>query len=116
MVGPTLFDFEKWGVAPARPFPAHARFEFGDGRSGVARHAVDVPLGFAGGRVEFADFFLEADTPAFLREGVLEARRGQLDVARRIRAGVGAPLKVNGMGHNVLGVVGKGPNPVGFAF
>ena len=53
MVGPPYFGFEYWGVAPARPCPADARFECGDGRLSVARHAVDIPARIAGGRGKF---------------------------------------------------------------
>ena len=36
---------KKREIARAQPYPAHARFKFGDGRLGVVRHAVDIPAG-----------------------------------------------------------------------
>ena len=57
----------------------------------------------------------DANIPALLRKGALEALGGQLDIERDIsptrKYGVRVPLRVNGAVHYVLSVVefGKGP-------
>ena len=81
----------------------------------MVRYATDIKVGIARRRCAFTEFVLEADIPAFLRKGALEAPGGQLDSGRdalTIRNhGVSRPLKVNEMGLYVLSVVafGKGP-------
>ena len=63
---------------------ASARFRSGDGGLGEGRRAADTPVGIAGNKGEFAAFALEADIPALLRKGALEARGGRLDFSRDI--------------------------------
>ena len=84
-------------------YPASARFRFGGGRPGEVRHATDIPEGNAGKQGKFAASALDAETPALLREGAMEALGGQLDTSRGVlalrRQGATIPLPVNRMGH-----------------
>ena len=64
------------GLPAVSTFPAHATFEFGDGRTGVVCHAADIILGVAAIKSEFAAFVLDSDIPALLGAGVLETRQG----------------------------------------
>ena len=70
----------------------------------------------AGRRGASAAFVLEAEGPALLCKGALEASGGQLDFERDILTirehGVDVPLSANEMGHYILSVValGKGPD------
>ena len=92
-----------------------ARFKFGDGRVGEVKFAADIEVGAPSSRGTFGAFLLEADNPALLRKGALEALGGQLDFARDVSAvrnhGVNFPLKVNEMGRRALSVVGFGTGP-----
>ena len=103
------------GFPKVMPNPTMARFKFGDGRVGEVKHAADIKVGSAGRKGAFTAFVLDADIPALLRKGVLEALGGQLDFDRGIMAirkrGVDDPLSVNEMGHHVLRAVAfaKGP-------
>ena len=72
MVGPPQFGIEAM---------ARARFKYGNALPGVAQFAADIPVGFAGGRGAFTAFPLQADIPASLRMGALEALVGQLDLS-----------------------------------
>ena len=60
-------------------------------------------MGIAGNIEKFADFAREAEIPASLCKGALEALGGQLeaprDILTRRKRGVDMPLKVNRMGH-----------------
>ena len=73
-------------------------------------------MGIAGFRGTFTAFALDAEIPALLRTGDLEALGPQLDFVRDtlspLRHGVCVPLSVNAMGHYVVSVVevGCGPN------
>ena len=73
-------------------------------------------MGIAGCRGAFTDFVLDADIPALLCKGALEALGGQLDFERDILAmrehGVDVPLSANEMRHYSLSVAaaGKGPD------
>ena len=75
----------------------------------MVRFAADIPVGIAGRKGVFRAFALEAASPAFLREGALEALGGQLDISCDVlflrKRGVGIPLKVNQVGDYVLSVV-----------
>ena len=86
MVGQSLFVF-----AMARP-------KFEGGRVGEVEHAADIQVGAAGCRGACAARVLEADIPALLRKGALEALGGQLDFERDImtirKHGVNAPPSV----------------------
>ena len=59
-----------------------ARFKCGDGRVGEVRHAADIKVGSAGCRGAFMVFVSEAEMPALLREGALEALGGKPDFGR----------------------------------
>ena len=82
---------------------------------GEVKHAADIKVGVAGRRGAFTAFVLDADIPAVLREGALEALGGQLDFERDALSfrthGMNDPLNANEMGHYVLRVVefDKGP-------
>ena len=69
----------KMGLPRVSPYPAQARFKFGDGRMGVARFAVDITADRAGAKGDFTAFVLDADIPALLRRGASEALGGQLE-------------------------------------
>ena len=58
-------------------YPSQAGFCLGDGRHGQEHHAADFPAGVAGHRGMFTAFALEADIPALLRKGAMEALGGQ---------------------------------------
>ena len=62
-------------------YPGCARFKFGRSRLGGVRSAADIPASIGRCRPNFAAFALEADVPALLRQGALEALGGQLDVS-----------------------------------
>ena len=61
---------------------------------------------------KFAAFALEADIPALLRKGALEALGGQVDFSRGLsplrKQGVRTPLQLNHMGRYVLSAVALG--------
>ena len=71
-------------------------------------HAADITVGIAGSKGTFTAFVLDADIPALLRKGALEALAGQLDFARNALTlgsrGVEIPLQVNDAGHYILSV------------
>ena len=73
------------------------------------RHAADVPAGAAGNKGKCTAFVLEADMPALLRKGAVEALGGQLDFSRDALAlrkkGVAIPLRVSRKGRYTLSVV-----------
>ena len=91
------------------PKVAKARFSFGDGRLREVRHAADVPVGIAGNRGMFTAFALEAEIPALLREGVMEALGGKSNFLRGSlnlpRQGAQKRLGVNRVGRYILSVV-----------
>ena len=103
------------GLGKAVPYLSIARFKFGDGRIGEVKHAADIKVGVAGRKGTFAAFVLDADIPALLRKGALEALGAQLDFDKDmlslLRHGVRVPLGVNAMGHYIVSVVefGRGP-------
>ena len=101
--------FRKFGLPEVLPYSATARSKFGDGRMGEVKHAADIMVGIAGCKGALAGFAPDADIPAFLRKGALEALGGQLEFEHDIltvrKRGVLAPLRVNAMGHYVLRVV-----------
>ena len=100
---------EKAGRPHISTQPAQARFKFGDGRMGDVEIAADITAGIAGPKGAFTDFALDAEIPALLRKGALEALRGRSDFSRGTPTlgsrGVGIPPKVNDMGHYILSVV-----------
>ena len=61
------------GIPRVRTRPACARFKFDDGGLRELRCAADSLAIIAGSRGRFATLFLEADFPALLRKGALEA-------------------------------------------
>ena len=61
------------GLPRVSTYPAQARFEFGDGRMGDVRFAANITVGIAGAEGNFTAFVLDADIPASLRKGALEA-------------------------------------------
>ena len=69
---------------------------------------VNIPAGIVCGRSMLTALLLEAEIPALMRNGVLEAMGGQLDFASNVwafrRTGVDVPLEVNGIGDSVLRV------------
>ena len=103
------------GSPKVMPYPTTARLKFGDGRVGEVRFAADIEVGIAGCRGAFTDFVLDADIPALLCEGALEALGGQLDFERDILTirehGVDVPLSANEMGHYILSAVALGKWP-----
>ena len=64
------------GIPRAATHPSRARSRFGDGRLEEVRHAADIPSGTDGNRGKIAAFVLEADIPALLRKGAMEALGG----------------------------------------
>ena len=72
-------------------------------------------MGIAGRRDVSAAFALDAESPAFLRKGALEALGAQLDFEKDVlsftRHGATAPLKVNEMGRYISSVVEFGKWP-----
>ena len=100
----------------AVPHPSSARFKFGDGRIGGVKHAADNRVGIAGCKGACAAFLLDAEIPAWLRKGALEALGAQLDFEKDtlspLRHGVREPLRVNAEGQYIVRAVefGRGPN------
>ena len=66
----------------------------------------DIPAGIIGGRGEVRAFLTEADIPALLRKGALEALGGKEESPRNAptlgRLGAEAPVTVGGKSHYVL--------------
>ena len=62
-------------------------------------------MGTVGGRGKFTIFLLGADIPSFVSGGALEALRWRLELNKM---GMGVPLKVNWVGHDVLSAVSLG--------
>ena len=73
---------EGQGIEKAYPYPAEARFKFGDGRIGEARYAADITVGIAGYKGSFTAFVLDAEIPALLCKGALEALYAKLDFVK----------------------------------
>ena len=97
-------------------YPSQAGFCLGDGRHGQEHHAADFPVGVAGHRGMFTAFALEADIPALLRKGAMEAIGGQLDFLHGSfnlrRRGAQIPPRVNRAGRCILSEVDfrRGPS------
>merc|ERR1712052_65500 len=95
-------------------YPSAARFKFGDGRIGEVQYAANISVGIAGCKGTFTAFVMDAEVPALLRKGALEALGAQLDFAKDTlwleRHSICVPLGLNAMGHYVMSVVelGKG--------
>ena len=100
------------GIPQVSTYPTSARSKFGDRRLGNVRHAADINVGIAGRRGAFAAFALEANLPALLRGGALEALGGQSDFARVVLTiqshGADIPLYGNVMGRYILAAVASG--------
>ena len=100
---------EKHGAPRVSTYPACRRFKFGDGRRGAERFAAESTAGIACFKETFAAFALDADTPALLSKGSLEALGGPPDFACGVlpvrKQGVGISLRVYQMGRNILSVV-----------
>ena len=107
---------EQKGFLRVLTYPAQARFKFGDGRTGNVCFAADITEGTAGAKGALTAFALDADIPALLRKGALEALAGQLDFARNTlilgSRGIGIPHRVNAMGHYILSVDDFPADPV----
>ena len=73
----------EFGVPPAKPRPACARFKFRKGWMNEFRLAANAPAGIAVRRGEFP-FLLEAHIPAMSCNGALQSAGGQLDLVRDI--------------------------------
>ena len=56
--------------------------QFGDGRIGEVRYAADIVVGIAGRRGAFTAFVMDAEIPALLRKGALDALGAQLDFGK----------------------------------
>ena len=67
------------GFPKAIPYLSAARFEFGVGGIGEVKNAADIKVGFAGCKDALEAFVLDAETPALLRKGALEALGDPLD-------------------------------------
>ena len=99
---------ERQGIEKAHLYPADARFKFGDGRIGEVRYAADITVGIAGRKGSFTAFVLDAEIPALLCKGALEALSAQLDFAKGTlwleRHGICVPLGLSDMGHYAMSV------------
>ena len=100
---------ERTEIPRVTPFPACARFKFGDGRLWQVPRDAEVSAGIAGSREKFTASAAEADISALLRKGALVGFGGQPDCSRDIsscrKQGVASPLKVHQVGHYVLRAV-----------
>ena len=89
-------------------YPSAARFKFGDGRIGEVQYAANISVGIAGRKGTFTAFVMDAEIPALLRKGALEALGAQLDFAKDTllleRRGICVPLGLNAMGHYITSV------------
>ena len=92
----------------AHLYPSADRFKFGDGRIGEDQHAANITVGVAGRKGSFAACVVDAEIPALLCKGALEALSAQLDFAKDTllleRHGVCVPLGPNAMGHYIMSV------------
>ena len=70
---------ERKAYRKAPTYLSSARFRFRDGRPGEVRRGAEIPLGIAGSKGKFTALPLDAEIPAPLREGALEALGGKLD-------------------------------------
>ena len=108
---------DRYGIERVFTCSSKATFRLGGRRLGEVRHAADIPVGIAGNKGKFAAFALNADIPALLRKGAMEALGGQLDFLRGSlvlrRQGVEIPLAVNRAGHYILSVVELRKDPSG---
>ena len=97
-----------WILAPQiSTYPACKRFLSVDGRLGEVRRAADITVGIAGRGGAATAVALEADIPALLRKGALEALGAQSDAAS------GVSTLRNQMGHYAPSVVAFGDGPPG---
>ena len=69
---------EESGFGVAVPYPTLARFAFGRGQLGNARHAADVPTVLAGQMSALAAFLVGRNSPAPMSEGAMESLEGFL--------------------------------------
>ena len=94
---------ERLGMEKVHLYPSAARFKFGDGRIGEVQYAANISVGIAGCKGAFTAFVMDAEVPALLRKGALEALGAQLDFAKDTRLlerrGICVPLGLNAMGH-----------------
>ena len=97
---------ERRGMGKVRLYPSAARFKFGDGKIGEVRFAANIVVGIAGCKGTFTAFVTDAEIPALLCKGALEALGAQLDFANDTmwlgRHGICVPLGLNAMGHYVM--------------
>ena len=75
---------EEEGGPEVSTYPSSALLRSGDGRLNEVRHAAHIPPSIAGNKGKFAAFVLDADIPALLRKGAMEAMSGQLDFSRDV--------------------------------
>ena len=73
---------ERKGRRKVSTYPSSTRFRFGGGRLGEVRHAADIPEGIAENKGKFTALAPDADIPALLRKGAMEAPGGQKDFSR----------------------------------
>ena len=110
---------EQHGLLQVSVNQSKARFRFGDGRQGEVRHAADETVVIAGTQGAFTASALNADIPASLCEGAINALGGQFGFSRDLLVsrsiGVPIPLRVTRMGHYVLSAFDFGKDPSGRA-
>ena len=99
---------ERLGMEEVHLYPSAARFKFGDGRIGEVQNAADISVGIAGFKGTCTAFVMEAEIPALLCKGALEALGARLDFAKDAllleRRSTCVPLGLNAMGHYILSV------------
>ena len=97
---------KKYGPPDVAASTAAAKFEVGNGRTEEIRLAADVPMETASRRGEFANFLADADIPALLRKGILEASEGKLDspenCLRPAKLGIRVPQRRNAASRNLF--------------
>ena len=98
---------ERLGVPTAQPYPARAKFKFGNGHMEDARFAADNSAGLAGGHGALSAFSAGVDIPTLFRGGSLELLDGELDVPRNCQRlqtmGLDVALRASKVGRRVLG-------------
>ena len=79
LVAPSQFPSGATGLPRVTTYPTRARFEFGGGRMGYAHFSADIVVGIVDSKGNMTVSALDADIPAFLREGAMEAFGGPPD-------------------------------------
>ena len=103
---------ERRGVHRVSTYQSEERFRFGGGRLCAVIHAADVLVGIAGNTGNFTASTPDADSPALLRKGAMEAPGGQLDFLLDSlvlpKRGIAIPLRAGRTGHHILSVADFG--------